>query len=59
MMLHVGQNDWPLPIPLVRQNDSWSFDSRLGMKEIVYRRIGRDEIAAIRVYVAYVDAQHE
>jgi hypothetical protein len=57
MVLHVGQDDWPLPIPLVRQNGTWTFDFKQGAEEIVNRRIGRDEIEAIRVCLAYVDAQ--
>lgn len=57
MVLHVGENDWALPIPLVHQNGAWVFDSKQGADEIVNRRIGRDEIEAIRVCLAYVDAQ--
>jgi hypothetical protein len=57
MTLEVGPHDWPLPIPLVRTNGAWHFDSRAGAQELVDRRIGRNEIAAIRVCLAYVDAQ--
>jgi Protein of unknown function (DUF2950) len=58
MMLAVGKDDWPLPIPLVQQADGrWYFDSRAGADELVNRRIGRNEIAAIRTALAYVDAQ--
>jgi len=57
MVLHVGQNDWPMPIPLVQHNGRWHFDSHEGAQQIVDRRIGRNEIAAIRVCLAYVDAQ--
>jgi hypothetical protein len=56
--LHVGANDWPLPIPLVRHEGEWVFESHEGAQEIVDRRIGRNEIAAIRFALAYVDAQH-
>jgi len=56
-VLDVGANDWPLPIPLVQVNGRWQFDSRAGAQEIVNRRIGRNEIAAIRVALTYVDAQ--
>jgi hypothetical protein len=59
MLLHIGADDWSLPIPLVQQNGSWRFDSRAGAQEIVNRRIGRNEIAAIRFCLAYVDAQKE
>ncbi|MEO9191440.1 MAG: DUF2950 domain-containing protein [Acetobacteraceae bacterium] len=57
LVLQVGTDDWPLPIPLVRRNGMWRFDSRAGANEIVDRRIGRNEIAAIRFSLAYVDAQ--
>ena len=56
-VLHVGADDWALPIPLVRRDGLWRFDSRAGAQEIVDRRIGRNEIAAIRFCLAYVDAQ--
>ena len=56
--LRVGADDWPLPIPLVHRNGEWVFDSHEGAQEIVDRRIGRNEIAAIRFALAYVDAQH-
>ena len=58
-VLNVGVNDWPLPIPVVQVNGRWQFDSRTGAQEIVDRRIGRNEIAAIRVALAYVDAQRD
>jgi Protein of unknown function (DUF2950) len=58
-ILEVGTNDWPLPIPLVRRDAIWLFDAHQGAQEIVDRRIGRNEIAAIRVSLAYVDAQHD
>lgn len=56
-ILDVGTNGWPLPIPVVRVNGRWQFNSRTGAQEIVNRRIGRNEIAAIRVALTYVDAQ--
>jgi hypothetical protein len=58
-ILDVGVNDWPLPFPVVQQNGHWQFDSRAGAQEIVNRRIGRNEIAAIRVALTYVDAQRD
>ena len=58
-VLNVGVDDWPLPIPVVQVNGRWRFDSRTGAQEIVDRRIGRNEIAAIRVTLAYVDAQRD
>jgi hypothetical protein len=57
MVLSVGENDWPLPIPIVKDNGQWHFDSLLGAQDLVDRRIGRNEIAAIRTAFAYVDAQ--
>jgi hypothetical protein len=57
MVLTVGANDWPLPIPIVKDAGQWHFDSHLGAQDLVDRRIGRNEIAAIRTALAYVDAQ--
>jgi hypothetical protein len=55
--VQVGKDDWPLPIPLVAANGKWHFDGPAGAQEIVDRRIGRNEIAAIRTCLTYVDAQ--
>jgi hypothetical protein len=57
--LEVGTNGWPFPIPLVQHNGQWFFDTAAGSAEILARRIGRDEIGAIDVCDAYVDAQRE
>jgi len=57
--LEVGTNGWPFPIPLVQQNGRWFFDTAAGSEEILARRIGMDEIGAINVCDAYVDAQRE
>ena len=57
MTLVVGENDYPTPLPIVRSGGQWHFDSELGAQELVNRRIGRNEIAAIRVALAYHDAQ--
>jgi hypothetical protein len=59
MELDVGNNDWPLPIPIVQADGRWQFDTRAGAQEIVDRRIGRNELAAIRVALAYADAQKD
>jgi Protein of unknown function (DUF2950) len=56
-VLHVGANDWPLPIPIVQSNGKWRFDSADGAQQIIDRRIGHNEIAAIEFCLAYVDAQ--
>jgi len=58
-VLAVGENDWPLPFPLVKDAAGWRFDTESGAEEILNRRIGRNERAAIQVCLAYVDAQRE
>ncbi|PDT75669.1 DUF2950 domain-containing protein [Bradyrhizobium sp. C9] len=57
--LILGPDDFPFPIPLVNNQDGWSFDAAAGRREILYRRIGRNELAAIQTCLAYVDAQNE
>jgi hypothetical protein len=57
--LEIGADGWPFPIPLVKQDGQWFFDTAAGKEEILARRIGRDEIGAINVCNAYVDAQRE
>lgn len=57
--LYIGENDWPLPIPIVRTGKGWRFDTKAGTVEILNRRIGRNELAVIKVCQAYVDAQQE
>jgi hypothetical protein len=57
--LSVGDDDWPMPIPIVRKNGRWYFDSKAGKRELLYRRIGRNELDAIEVCQEFVDAQHE
>jgi len=59
MTLHVGSDDWPFPIPIVKAGDAWRFDTAAGKQEILARRIGRNELNAIQVCLAYVDAQKE
>lgn len=59
IILHVGNNDWPMPIPIIKSHGGWLFDTKEGRKEILARRIGRDELGAIQVCLAYVDAQRE
>lgn len=53
----VGDNDWPLPFPLVKKSGKWQFDSAAGRTEILYRRIGSNELDAIEACHNYVDAQ--
>jgi hypothetical protein len=57
--LLVGNHDWPFPVPLVRQGQKWFFDSKAGHQELVYRRIGANELDAIEICHGYVEAQHE
>ena len=59
-ILVIGDNDYPFPIPLIRnKNGTWSFDTEAGRREILYRRIGHNELDAIQTCLAYVDAQNE
>jgi hypothetical protein len=55
----IGKDEWPFPIPLVKKNDSWVFDTAKGREEILNRRIGDNELSAIQVSLAYFDAQRE
>ena len=55
----IGAEDFPFPIPLARKGAAWQFDTAAGRLEILYRRIGRNELAAIQSCLAYVDAQNE
>jgi len=59
MTLQVGTNDWPFPIPLVKQANGWQFDTAAGLEELLNRRIGRNELDVLDVMRAYVDAQRE
>jgi len=57
--LVVSADEWPFPIPLVKQGDAWRFDTAAGAEEILNRRIGRNELNAIQVSAAIVDAEHD
>lgn len=57
--IFVGNESYPLPIPLVAENGKWRFDTATGKEEILYRRVGRDELAIMDVAAAFADAQHE
>jgi hypothetical protein len=59
VVLVVGSDDFPFPIPIVPDGPSWRFDTAAGKEEIVNRRIGRNELNTIQVCLAYVDAQRE
>ena len=58
-ILVVGDQNWPLPVPLIRKNRQWSFDAASGRVEILARRVGRNELTAIDVCRGYVEAQME
>jgi hypothetical protein len=58
-ILYLGNDDWPFTIPLVKTEKGWKFDTKAGRKEILARRVGRNELNAIQVCLAYVDAQKE
>lgn len=58
-VLYVGYEDWPMPIPLVKEGDTWRFDTAAGAHEILFRRIGRNELSTIALCQAYVEAQQE
>ncbi len=57
--LYIGAENWPTPIPLVNKDSSWYFDTEAGKKEILYRRVGRNEMSAIRVCQELVAAEKE
>ena len=55
----VGDESWPFPVPLVKSGEKWLFDSKAGRQELLYRRIGANELDAIAICRGYVDAQDE
>jgi hypothetical protein len=55
----IGQEDFPLPIPILRKDGMWRFDTAAGRDEILFRRIGKNELDAVQASLAYVDAQNE
>ena len=57
--LVVGENDWPFPIPLVKRDGKWRLDGAAGADEIIYRRVGANELGAISVCEGFVSAQNE
>ncbi len=59
IVLYIGAKNWPAPIPLVNKGNSWYFDTDAGKKEILFRRIGRNEISTIRVCQELVAAEKE
>ena len=59
IVLQVGKDEWPLPIPLVEDGSSWHFDTAAGQQELLARRIGGNELSTIQACLAVVDAQRE
>jgi len=59
MVIVIGENDWPFPIPLVKQGEKWIFDTKAGKEEVLNRRIGQNELYTIQTMLAMVDAQRE
>ena len=57
--LLVGDEDWPFPVPMVKSGGKWAFDSKAGRQELLYRRIGANELDAIEVCRGYVEAQDD
>ncbi len=55
--LLVGTSAWPLPIPIVKNGSGWSFDAERGKQEVLFRRIGRNELDALKVCRAIIEAE--
>jgi hypothetical protein len=58
-ILLVGNDDFPLPIPIVKREGKWSFDTKVGREEILNRRVGENELNAVAICRGFVEAQHE
>jgi hypothetical protein len=58
-ILEIGEDNWPFAVPIVKVGTTWSFDSKAGRQELLYRRIGSNELDAIAICRGYVEAQHE
>jgi hypothetical protein len=58
-IMTLGEEDWPAPIPIVKKGGVWRFDSKAGRAEVLYRRIGANELNAIGVCRGYVEAQFD
>jgi hypothetical protein len=59
MTIVMGRRGWPMPIPLIKGAEGWTFDVKTGLEEIADRRVGRNELAAIGFCKAYIDAQRQ
>jgi len=58
-ILSIGAEEWPVPIPLIKDGTSWRFDTAAGMQEVLFRRIGNNELTTLQLCRTYVDAQKE
>jgi hypothetical protein len=58
-VLYIGSEAWPVPFPLVKDEEVWRFDTEAGIEEAINRRIGENELSAISICKAYIDAQIE
>jgi Protein of unknown function (DUF2950) len=58
-ILSIGDDNWPFPVPIVKKGGKWAFDAKAGRQEILNRRIGSDELAAIEICRGFVEAQHQ
>lgn len=58
-ILEIGADDWPFAVPIVKTGATWAFDAKAGRQELLYRRIGSNELDAIAICRGYVEAQHE
>jgi DUF2950 family protein len=58
-ILSVGSDDWPFPVPIVKKGSKWYFDSKQGRDEILFRRIGANELDAIQICRGFVEAEKE
>jgi len=59
MVVVIGKNDWPFPIPIVQKGKTWVFDTDKGREEILNRRIGDNELSTVQTMLAIVDAQRD
>jgi hypothetical protein len=58
-ILSIGAEEWPVPIPLIKNGNNWRFDTAAGMQEVLFRRIGNNELTTMQLCNAYVAAQRE
>jgi hypothetical protein len=58
-ILEIGDDDWPFAVPIMKTGATWAFDSKAGRQELLYRRIGGNELDAIQICRGYVEAQHD